>query len=170
MQRSIVKLSKSKTRDNHYVPKWYQTGFAVERENKLCHLKRKIILLQDGNTKTVATKKWQTPTQRFYKKDLYTTFFGTDINDEIEQKLFGYIDDNGSAAVRAFLTDDQAEWHKHFQELFTYLDAQKLRTPKGLDWIQNKYPALSQNKLMQEMQSIRTLHCTLWAEGVRELV
>ncbi|WP_057463321.1 SEC-C metal-binding domain-containing protein [Pseudovibrio sp. POLY-S9] len=159
-----------KTRDNHYVPKWYQKGFFAKRESELCHLKRRIIPLPDGSTKTIESKRWHTPTQRFYSKDLYTTFFGTILNDEIEKKLFGYIDDNGSAAVKAFLTDDQAEWHKHFEDFFVYLDAQKLRTPKGLDWIKSNYPALSQNQLMQEMQSIRTLHCTLWAEGVRELV
>lgn len=51
-----------------------------------------------------------------------------------------------------------------------YIDAQKIRTPKGLDWIRSKYPSLSSNELMQEMQAIRALHCTLWSEGVRELV
>uniref|UniRef100_UPI003B5CCC77 DUF4238 domain-containing protein n=1 Tax=Shewanella gaetbuli TaxID=220752 RepID=UPI003B5CCC77 len=161
----------SKTRDNHYVPQWHQKGFVSERVNELCHLKQKTIVLPNGEVKVIPpSKKWQTPTQRFYQRDLYTTFFGAEINDEIEKKLFGYIDDNGSHAVKAFLKDDQAEWHKHFKDFFSYLDAQKIRTPKGLDWIQSYYPALSQNDLMKEMQSLRTLHCTLWAEGVRELV
>lgn len=53
---------------------------------------------------------------------------------------------------------------------FIYLDAQKLRTPKGLDWVKSKYPELIQIQLMTEMQALRTIHCTLWAEGVRELV
>ncbi len=161
----------SKTRDNHYVPQWHQKGFFSERENELCHLKEKSIVLPNGDVKIIPpSKKWQTPTQRFYQKDLYTTFFGDEINDEIEKKLFGYIDDNGSHAVRAFLTDDPAEWHQHFESFFSYLDAQKIRTPKGLDWIKSHYPELGQNDLMKEMQSVRSLHCTLWAEGVRELV
>ena len=95
---------------------------------------------------------------------------GEEVNDDIEQKLFGPIDGNGSKAVRAFLTDDQAQWHHSFQDFFTYLDAQKLRTPKGLDWIRSKYPELNQLKLMTEMQALRTMHCTLWAEGIREIV
>ncbi len=160
----------SKTRDNHYVPQWHQKGFATERNNELCHLKRQTISLPNGEIKVVESKKWQTPAQRFYQKDLYTTFFGAEISDEIERKLFGYIDGNGSKSVRAFLTDDQTVWIKHFQNLFLYLDAQKIRTPKGLDWIQSHYPALNQNDLMNEMQAVRTLNCTLWAEGVRELV
>ncbi|GIU04301.1 hypothetical protein TUM4261_03940 [Shewanella sp. c952] len=160
----------TKTRDNHYVPQWHQKGFIDERDNQLCHLTRRIIDLKNGQTKVVNSKKWYTSTQQFYKKDLYSTFFGTKINDDIEQKLFGPIDDNGSKAIRAFLTDDQSQWHHNFQDLFTYLDAQKLRTPKGLDWIQTKYLELTQLQLMTEMQSLRSIHCTFWAEGVRELV
>ncbi|HAS8622697.1 TPA: DUF4238 domain-containing protein [Vibrio vulnificus] len=160
----------TKTRDNHFVPQWHQKGFMDERDNQLCHLMRRHIDLKNGETKTVYSKKWQTSAQRFYKKDLYSTFLGTEVNDEIEQKLFGPIDDNGSIAIRAFLTDDQSQWHQNFQNLFIYLDAQKLRTPKGLDWIQSKYPELTQLQLMMEMQSLRSMHCTFWAEGVRELV
>jgi len=53
---------------------------------------------------------------------------------------------------------------------FSYIDTQKIRTPKGLDWIRQQYPNLSQLELMVEMQSIRNLHCTLWTEAVREIV
>ena len=160
----------SKTRDNHYVPQWHQKGFIEGGKNKLNHLKRKTIDLPDGTVKTLHSEKTYTPAQCFYKTDLYTTFFGSNINDEIERKLFGNIDDSGSKAVKAFLGDDQSEWHNNFQNFFIYLDAQKLRTPKGLDWIQGKYPSLEQNDLMREMQAVRTLHCTLWGEGVREFV
>lgn len=59
-----------------------------ERDNQLCHLMRRDIDLKNGETKTVYSKKWQTSAQRFYKKDLYSTFLGTEVNDEIEQKLF----------------------------------------------------------------------------------
>lgn len=160
----------TKTRDNHFVPQWYQKGFMDEGGEQLCHLKRRNIELPDGSNKTVFSKKWQTPAQRFYAKDLYSTFFGEEVNDEIEQKLFGPIDDNGSKAIRAFLTNDQSLWHHSFEDLFVYLDAQKLRTPKGLDWIASKYPMLNQHQLMIEMQALRSMHYTIWSEGVRELV
>ncbi|EAZ98531.1 hypothetical protein MELB17_00320 [Marinobacter sp. ELB17] len=141
-----------------------------ERSNQLCHLKNRDIELPDGSIKKSPSTKWQTAAQRFYEKDLYSTFFGENLNDEIEQRLFGPIDDSGSKAIRAFLTNDQSQWHRSFQDLFIYLDAQKLRSPKGLDWIKSKYPELSQLQLMMEMQSLRSIHCTLWVEGVRELV
>lgn len=141
-----------------------------ERNSQLCQLTRRSIGLPTGEIKIHESKKWNTPAQQFYKEHLYSTFFGSEFNDEIERKLFGPIDQNGSTAVRAFLSDDQALWHHNFSDLFTYLDAQKLRTPKGLDWIKSNYPELSQIQLMAEMQSLRTIHRTLWSEGVRELV
>ena len=158
------------TRNNHYVPQWYQKGFTVERANELYHLSNKEVMLPNGNVKKLSSKKWYTPAQCFYQKDLYSTFLGSEISDEIEKKLFGDIDGTGAQAVKAFLTDDKSKWHIHFQDLFLYIDAQKIRTPKGLDWIRSHYPHLDQNQLMLEMQSIRRLHYVLWTEGVRELV
>jgi uncharacterized protein YchJ len=167
---NILEGFMSTTRDNHYVPQWYQSGFMEERDNELRHIKNKVIVLPNGTSKTLNSKKWYTPAQALYQKDLYTTFFGEEVSDTIERKLFGPIDENGSSAVRAFLTDDQVQWNYKFQDFFAYLDAQKLRTPKGLDWIKSKYPKLSQAQLMTEMQALRSIHRTLWCEGARELV
>ncbi|BEN35647.1 hypothetical protein SMKC041_22790 [Serratia marcescens] len=141
-----------------------------EGGSQLCHLTRREIPLRDNVLKVVYSKKWFSAAQRFYVVDLYSTMFGNEVNDDIEQKVFGPIDDNGSKSIRAYLKDDQSQWHHNFKNLFIYLDAQKLRTPKGLDWIRSRYPQLTQMQLMHEMQALRHLHCTLWAEGVRELV
>lgn len=162
----------SKTRDNHYVPIWYQKGFLVpgrEQIRYLC-LQPMVIELPDGGKKEIYSKKWHHPSQCFYQTDLYTTFFGSYINDDIERLLFGQIDRTGCNAVRAYISGDQIKQHENFQNLFTYLDAQKLRTPKGLSWIGKHYPNLSQAELMVEMQAVKNIHCTLWAEGVREIV
>ncbi|AUZ84772.1 DUF4238 domain-containing protein [Methylophaga nitratireducenticrescens] len=160
----------TQTRNNHFVPQWYQKGFLVEPENKLHHLKRRKIYLKDQSTKIVFSKNFFTPAQCFYEKDIYSTFFGKVVNDDIEKRLFGQIDDKGFDAVKAFLSDDPAKWHHHFQDFFIFLDAQKIRTPKGLDWVKYKYSELNQIQLMTEMQALRTIHCTVWAESVRELV
>jgi hypothetical protein len=128
-------------------------------------------VLPDGRVITQNGAWNDTPTSKaFFHKDLYSTFFGTSVNDEIERQLFGDIDGRGSKAVRAFSGTDVREWHKHFQTLFEYLDIQKIRTPKGLDWLKSQYPKLSQNELMYEMQGIRMMHCTIWVGGVREIV
>lgn len=162
----------SLTRDNHYVPQWYQRLFLEPGEDRLAYLdlapeRRR---LEDGR-EIVNQSLFRSPTKRcFFQTDLYSTFFGTLVNDEIERKLFGAIDDRGAKAIKAFLGTDESAWHHHFQNLFEFIDAQRLRTPKGLDWLRSQYPALSQNELMMEMQGLRNLHCTIWTEGVREIV
>jgi len=158
------------TRNNHYVPQWYQEGFFEPGRSSLAYVDlapdRKT--LPDGRV-IVQRGSWdETPTSiAFRQKDLYSTFFGTSVNDEIERRLFGDIDTRGSRAVRAFADSDMREWHQHFLE---FIDIQKIRTPKGLAWLQAQYPALSQNGLMFEMQGIRMMHCSIWVGGVREIV
>lgn len=91
------------------------------------------------------------------------------MNDDIERFLFGKIDTCGASALRAVVDGDLAKIHDSFQEFFEYLDAQKPRTPKGLDWIKAEYPQLSQLDLMLEMQQLRQMHTTMWLEAVREI-
>ena len=159
-------------RNNHYVPQWHQEGFFEPGLRKLAYLD----LRPDQKTLTdgrliVQNSRFNNPPARcFVQRDLYSTFFGAAVNDEIERKLFGAVDTSGAPAVKAFTGTDVGAWHAHFQTLFTYLDIQKLRTPKGLDWLRAQYPALSQNELMQEMQGLRMINCTIWTEGVREIV
>lgn len=162
----------SKTRNNHYVPRWYQAGFFEPGRATYAYLDKTPdrTALADGRVVS-GRERFESPTARcFWQKDLYSTFFGTSVNDEVERRLFGDIDGRGSPAVRAFIGTDVGGWHRHFQTFFEYIDAQKLRTPKGLDWLRAQYPLLDQNELMQEMQGIRMIHCTIWTEGVREIV
>ncbi|MDB5609175.1 MAG: hypothetical protein JWP25_6075 [Bradyrhizobium sp.] len=162
----------SATRNNHYVPRWYQAGFFEPGRTTLAYfdLTPPQKTLDDGRVITGnSLVHW--PTARcFQQRDLYSTFFGTLVSDEIERRLFGDIDARGAKALRAFAQTDVGEWHRKFQALFLYVDAQKIRTPKGLDWLRAQYPTLTQNDLMFEMQGIRSMHCTIWAEGVREIV
>ncbi|MHB8139532.1 MAG: DUF4238 domain-containing protein [Smithellaceae bacterium] len=160
------------TRRNHYVPVWYQKRFLPSGGTSfyyvdLCPEKR---TLSDGRVIPLHDCCRWGPNQCFWEKDLYTTsFFGLK-NDEIERFLFGAIDSAGSASVSAIIDNDMAKLHDLFNKFFEYLDAQKIRTPKGLDWIKTKYPRLTQLQLMFEMQQLRQMHCTMWVEAVREIV
>lgn len=162
----------TKTRNNHYVPQWYQQGFFEPGRNTYLYLNLspRQHVLSDGRVVTEKSQFVSPSSRAFCQRDLYSTFFGTSVNDEIERRLFGGIDTHGAQAVRAFAGGDIGEWHRHFQKFFEYLDIQKIRTPKGLDWLRAQYPCLTQNDLMFEMQGIRTMHCTIWTEGVREIV
>lgn len=162
----------TKARNNHYVPQWYQEGFIEPGRNTYSYLDLSPAQHTLSNGRVVTERsEFVSPTSRaFCQRDLYSTFFGTPVNDEIERKLFGDIDTRGAHAVRAFVGEDASDWHRHFTTFFEYLDVQKLRTPKGLDWLSAQYPRLAQNDLMFEMQGIRMMHCTIWMEGVREIV
>lgn len=172
----------SVTRKNHYIPQWHQERFFTPGKNTHCllDLKPPSYLGRDG---TVSSGRclFNSPTSRaFVEQDLYSTFFGVEVDDEIERKLFGDIDRRGADAIRAFCGDDQHAWHEHFEDLFEFLDIQKLRTPKGLAWLRQQYPEIgrlgemlpgvAQNQLMLEMQGIRMLNVTTWTTGVREIV
>lgn len=160
------------TRDNHFVPQWHQRGFLEPGRSTLAYLDLDppTEVLSDGRVIRERSL-FAAPTKRcFFRTDLYSTFFGAAVNDEIERKLFGDIDTRGSEAVKAFAGTNVAAWHEHFGAFFEYIDIQKLRTPKGLEWLRAQYPALHQNELMVEMQGIRMLHTTIWTECVREIV
>ena len=111
------------------------------------------------------------PKRFFFHKDLYTTNpLGLE-NDEIEKYLFGKIDTTGAKALSALISPNWVkELHPYFRHVFEYMDAQKLRTPKGLSWIEQVLKCRSQIELMVAMQSIRKMNCTTWCEGVLEIV
>lgn len=160
------------TRNNHYVPQWYQRGFFESGQSQLYYLDMSPPqeVLPDGRTISMhAVHKWG-PKKCFCDYDLYSTHFGALVNDEIERLFFGAIDNRGAKAVRALVDADGTALHERFQDLFEYLDAQKLRTPKGLGWIKSRYSSLDQLQLMQEMQALRCMHYVMWTEGVREIV
>jgi len=161
----------SKRRRHHYVPVWYQRRFLTNGQISLYYLNlHPFKKLADGKQiKLKEIYRWG-PRNCFCKKDLYTTRAFGERNDEIEKFLFGQIDDAGAKAINALVDQDFNLLSKLFSVVFEYLDAQKLRTPKGLDWIKSNYFQLSHIELMLEMQQLRTMHCTMWVEGVMEIV
>ena len=160
-------------RNNHYVPIWYQKRFLSSKTSSFYYLNLypDEIKLPNGKIKHKKQICWPfAPKKCFYQTDLYTTSFLGVLNDEIERYLFGKIDNDGSIAIKALVDNDYSLLHKYFLKIFEYLDIQKIRTPKGLSWLSLKYPRITYNELLIEMQKIRQLHCTIWAEAVKEIV
>lgn len=167
----LEQLQKNLSRDNHYVPIWYQKRF-LGSKSQYHYLDRKPqqIKLPDGRVKTVNEVQERSPKKCFWQKDLYTTHFLGIPNDEIEKLLFGAIDNDGAIGLQAVLEQDISKLHSHLMKFLEFMDVQKLRTPKGLDWVKSKYPSLDQMQLMREMQGLRQMHCTIMSESVREIV
>lgn len=167
----MVEWCMQKSRRNHYVPQWYQEGFFEPGKRTLAYLDLSPEKMLPDGRRISGRALFDAPTSRaFVEQDLYSTFFGASVNDEVERRLFGDIDARGSMAVRAFIGSDINEWVRRFQDFYEFIDTQKIRTPKGLAWLRAQYPALTQNELMFEMQGIRTMNCRIWAQGVREIV
>lgn len=160
------------TRDNHYVPQWYQRGFLAKGKHKLhvLNLRPATKYFHNGEALVEPEVEELGPKLAFVWRDLYTTRLGSMLNDDIETFLFGRIDKSGADAVRGWIAGDPIKIHRRFQDFFEYVDAQKLRTPKGLDWILKHYQGLPHTELMMQMQALRQMHCTMWSECIREIV
>ncbi|MGF6547632.1 DUF4238 domain-containing protein [Paraburkholderia youngii] len=165
-------MNKQITRKNHYVPQWYQRGFLKEPQSRLhvLDLVPKDTFLPNGKVIPGSPLSECSPKYAFAELDLYTTRFEDILNDEVERFLFGPIDKSGAEAVRALVENKPQRIHDYFSALFDFLDTQKLRTPKGLDFLLDRYGQIGQTALMVEMQRLRAMHCTIWTEGVREVV
>src|ERR1700722_10269333 len=158
------------THRNHYVPKWYQNRFFKKPDVGLFSLE--LSIPSGGTPESVQARahKRHSPKVCFYGEDLYTTVLFGVPNDDIERFLFGDIDNTGAQAVLAIAENDERKIYEFFQSFFDYMNAQKGRTPKGLDWVKAQYRGLDQMALMFEMQALRQMHCTMWVEAVREIV
>ncbi|MGH8242474.1 MAG: DUF4238 domain-containing protein, partial [Steroidobacteraceae bacterium] len=136
------------------MPVWYQAGFQSNATNNWL-LDISAPRLRPDGTPIILPPHRRSAKSSFWENELYVTRFGEVINDEVETVLFQQIDNYGADAVRAFVDGDERSMHYQLESLFSYLGAQKLRTPKGLAWIHARYPVLSQAELLTELQHLR---------------
>ena len=156
---------------NHYVPEWYQKRFLPGGQGKYFYLDlRPDVVVRDGHSHTrTALNRWGPPSC-FAQDDLYTTKWGGLENRDIEKFFFGPLDISGNMAVEHF--DDfrlRSGTDDAWNALMPYMSAQKLRTPKGLAWLQNGTRTLNKNQTLNDLQKLSNLFCTIWAEGVWQI-
>lgn len=158
---------------HHYVPEWYQKRFMLKGQTAYYRLdlSPEIIKKPNGELFKKAEILKKGPSKFFFEIDLYTTnYFGIK-NDEIERILFGEIDTKGANAITAMSSPDWMELiHDHIINYYEYLDAQRLRTPKGLNWLIQHANPKTYNQLLMLMQRVRRMHCTMWVEASMEIV
>ncbi len=163
------------TSQNHYVPQWYQKRFHFEgaKESKVYYLdlnpdrvKRK----DGGYYFRQAIRRLGTK-ECFKQEHLYTLFFRGYPTDVVEKRFFGTIDDRGAKAVEFFSNYEiNDKSGPAFQDLMRFMDAQKLRTAKGLDFIRYLSGKGDAQEVLAIMRSLWQMHVTIWTEGVWEVV
>jgi len=62
------------------------------------------------------------------------------------------------------------EGPESFHNLVLYMDAQRFRTPWGLDWVRKALRLTNHTRTLMLMQQIFQLNTTMWAEGIWEIV
>ena len=160
---------------NHYVPIWYQQRFLQKSQTSYYRLDKSsgflsIPRIGCRKNKDISHKGCR---KFFCEEDLYTTssLFSGEQNDEIERYLFGRIDSIGKRALEALVSEDwMSELYEKYAHIFEYMDAQILRTPRGICWLRKLSNAKTQNELMLYLQTIRLMHCVTWLESSKELV
>lgn len=158
-------------RRNHYVPEWYQRRFLPDglREKKFHYLDLKPDrVTSNGHTYTRnALLRWG-PDRCFYQDDLYTTspwLMGSPT--VMEEQFFGKIDLLGKQAVEYFGTFKHPEYDNGaFMPLLLYLTVQKLRTPRGLDYLAAVAETDDQDRVLMTLAHLQNVYCAIWTESV----
>jgi len=112
------------------------------------------------------------PAKCFYEDDLYALQVRGLTSDGFEKRFFGEVDRRGREAVETFgsYSGFSHRVHENFLTLPTYMDAQRFRTPRGLDQLRTMASIRGQNQTMAVMMHLYRLHTTMWTEGVWEVV
>ena len=155
-------------RNNHYVPIWYQRRFLVPGTTELLYCDLRPDTFRDPRGVPHKTDEIRRFGFRkgFAQSDLYTQFFRAQPRTEIEEKFFGEIDHKGHEAVDYFAGFSHPwDGTQLYNELILYMSTQKLRTPKGLGWLQN-FSANLRLPVLDVMVRLRSLFCAIWTECI----
>jgi hypothetical protein len=167
---------------HHYVPRWYQRRFLKPGQFKFCYLDlRPETVVSNGKSYQRRDLLHWSPDRCFYKDDLYMLKLGNWTTDDFEKRFFGTIDTNGRLAVELFgdfnglskCFSKNAEGkgvREAFQALPQYMDAQRFRTPRGLDFLKSVVNTNDRNEALMAMRHLYRFHTTMWSEGVWEIV
>lgn len=158
---------------NHYVPQWYQKRFMENPKGKYFYLDLNPtkVLHDNGGFHYRNALRRIGPKECFKDDHLYTLYFGRFATDVIEKKFFGAIDQHGSDLVDFFAEYELSEKaHAGINKFLRVIDAQKIRTPKGLDYLKKLGMIDDHQQSLNLMTKLWQANCTIWMEGVWEIV
>jgi uncharacterized protein DUF4238 len=166
-------MNAQQARIHHYVPQWYQKRFLKTGQFKFHYLDLHPETINNNGVRYQRRTllNWE-PVRCFHKTDLYTLKLGKWTTDDVEKRFFGVIDSRGRDAVGLFgdYNGYRDGLNEAFQALPQYMDAQRFRTPRGLDRLKAMTDVRDHNVMLLAMQRVFQFHTTMWTEGVWEIV
>jgi hypothetical protein len=160
------------TVSNHYVPRWYQRRFLTpgEAHFRYLDLKPDRMVGAPGRKFRTSLLRWG-PDNCFAEDHLYSIKLGPWMTDIIEHGFFKDIDDNGRLGVDFFANYKlENDFRKALDGIARFMDAQRFRTPRGLDYFAKASKVDNRNALLLAMEMMYQQNATMWAEGVWEIV
>jgi hypothetical protein len=165
-------MSTQQAHSHHYVPQWYQKRFLTSGQTKFYYLDlHPESVTSNGVTHTRRRLLRWGPARCFYRDDLYTLKLAGWSTDLIERSFFGAIDSRGQKAVEHFAEYDRfaRETSPAFRSLLQYMDAQRFRTPRGLDWLKSRIDIANHTLALIAMRDLFQFHGTMWMEAQWEI-
>jgi uncharacterized protein DUF4238 len=161
-------------RHNHYVPRWYQERFlpADRKQRELHYLHKEPGTVRDGRGRRIVLPDVQRRTLRncFAERDLYTLKFRDISSTDLERLFFGQIDREGRKAVNFWTSYDRTQYAgEALQPLLIYLSTQRLRTPKGLDWLARQINSRDPMFTLTAVVRFQQVFGAVWSECVWQL-
>jgi hypothetical protein len=156
-------------RNHHYVPQWLQRRFTGDQDRYFYRdISPERISKPDGSYYTRRKILRWGPEKCFASDDLYSVDFPGRQSDVVEREFFGVIDDQAAKAIDYFVTGEFTPSNDYYTWFLRYLSVQKMRTPKGLDWLRSfgSYafgPLVTPEALMITLREIGEMHITTWA-------
>lgn len=166
-------MSPQQSRVHHYVPQWYQRRFLKNAQSRFHYLDLhpETVIKEGVSHRRRGLLRWG-PGRCFCADELYTVKFGSWLSDVIERRFFGAIDSQGRESVCTIADFEglSRSSGKGLNFLPQYMDAQRMRTPRGLEWFQSQIDIRDRNQTLFLMQRLFQLHATMWTEGIWEVV
>ncbi|MGO1072127.1 DUF4238 domain-containing protein [Lysobacter sp. CA199] len=158
---------------HHYVPQWYQRRFLSANETNLHYLN--LDPWREVNGRRVRMRdceQWGTK-KCFCSPNLYSVDVPGRNRDLYETLFFGEVDRLGALALDVVASNPARTPinQDHFENFFSYMSAQTLRTPKGLAWLKSWMPGAANHfQIMRGLEQFRDLRCLAWSEGFQDIV
>jgi hypothetical protein len=158
-------------RHNHYVPRWYQEKFlpADRKQRELYYLHKGPRTARDGRGRLITLPAVEPRALKncFSERDLYTLTFRGVSSTDLERRFFGQIDREGRKGVNFWTSYDLTQHAgKALEPMLTYMSTQRLRTPKGLDWLAQQISSRNPMVTLAAVVRFRQLFGAVWSESI----